>query len=151
MTCQPIEAGRKAVQSAEQAVESILRPRGSPRRARPPFQNRRRRSPLKTQQPARREWKADRCKVSDKDVRGLYHNLMRGRFKKNRTTMKKRPRAHTRRRFSHYTGRQGIIHASQALPAVLAAFYHALVREQPELAEQFRRDPLGIQTRGDAA
>ncbi len=40
--------------------------------------------------------------------------------------------------------RQGIIHASQAMPAVLASIYHALVKEDPDLAERFRRDPLGI-------
>lgn len=71
---------------------------------------------------------------------------------KNRTSMKKHHRArYHRRRFSHYVGRQGTIHASQALPAVLVAFYQSLVRQDPELAEQFRRDPLGLKTgRGEA-
>ena len=48
------------------------------------------------------------------------------------------------RRFSHYAARQGVIHASQALPTVLASIYYALVKEDPDLAEQFRRDPLGL-------
>jgi hypothetical protein len=56
-----------------------------------------------------------------------------------------------RRRFSQDAGRQGIIHASQALPAVLAAFYQLLARQDPELAEQFRHDPLGLKTRGAEA
>lgn len=42
--------------------------------------------------------------------------------------------------------RQGIIHASQALPIVLASVYYALVKEDPDLAEQFRHDPLGLKT-----
>jgi hypothetical protein len=66
--------------------------------------------------------------------------------------MKKHHRVRThQRRFSHYAARQGIIHASQALPAVLVAFYQLLVRQDLELAEQFRRDPLGLGTGGDAA
>jgi len=52
----------------------------------------------------------------------------------------------TRRRFPHHAARQGAIHVSQALPAVLASIYHALVKEDPDFAEKFRLDPLGIKT-----
>ena len=50
----------------------------------------------------------------------------------------------SRRRFPHRAARQGVIHASQALPAVLAALYHSLAAQDPDFAANFRRDPLGL-------
>lgn len=83
-----------AAGSQDWRTPNILRPRGSQGRARPSFQNQRRRSPLKTQQPTNREWKAGRCKMSDKDLYGLYHNLFGGRLKKSHHDEKASPHPH---------------------------------------------------------
>lgn len=42
--------------------------------------------------------------------------------------------------------KHGTIHASQAIPELLMLLYHALAKSDPELAEQFRHDPLGLKT-----
>lgn len=57
----------------------------------------------------------------------------------------------SRRRFSHRTARQGIIHASQALPHLLVSLYHALADQDPDLAANFRSDPLGLKNRMEEA
>ncbi len=54
-----------------------------------------------------------------------------------------RPRP-SRRRFPHRAARQGIIHASQALPHLLELIYLALAEQDPALAASFRSDPLGL-------
>ena len=57
----------------------------------------------------------------------------------------------SRRRFPHRTARQGIIHASQALPHLLASLYQALADQDPDLAANFRSDPLGLKNEMEEA
>jgi hypothetical protein len=62
--------------------------------------------------------------------------------------MKKKPQG---RRTRGHAPRCGLVHASQTIAHVLASFFHRLEASNPELAAEFRRDPLGIQGEGAAS
>jgi transketolase N-terminal domain/subunit len=49
-----------------------------------------------------------------------------------------------RRRFYLIRRPVGCIHASQAMAEVFATLYRSLLKCDPQLAEDFRRDPFGL-------